>query len=119
MHFGPAPTFAFALGVATSLFSIINPPSSSIVFAGATTGMERKEVRSCARKASLTAGIAMLVCALLGQFLPFQLITLGGGLAATISVYGLAAKAMGIEELHIVLALLRSRRRPVPDSSGP
>ncbi|HET8901537.1 MAG TPA: MarC family protein [Holophagaceae bacterium] len=69
MHFGPAPTFAFALGVATSLFSIINPPSSSIVFAGATTGMERKEVRACARKASLTAGIAMLVCALLGQFL--------------------------------------------------
>jgi putative peptidoglycan lipid II flippase len=56
--------------------------------------------------------------ALLGQFLPFQLITLGGGLAATIGVYGLAAKAMGIEELHIVLALLRSRRRPVPDSSG-
>jgi hypothetical protein len=32
-------------------------------------------------------------------------------------VYGLAARAMGIEELHIVLALLRSRRRPPPDSS--
>ena len=69
MHFGPAPTFAFALGVATSLFSVLNPPSSAVVFAGATTDMEKKELRACARKASLTAGIAMFTCALLGQFL--------------------------------------------------
>jgi multiple antibiotic resistance protein len=69
MHLAPAPTLAFAFGVATSIFSIINPPSSAIVFAGATSGMEKKEVRACARKASLTACIAMLVCALLGQFL--------------------------------------------------
>ncbi len=69
MHLAPAPTFAFTLGVATSLFSVINPPSSAVVFAGATSGMEPKELRACARKASLTAGIAMLTCALLGQFL--------------------------------------------------
>lgn len=69
MHLAPAPTFAFTLGVATSLFSVINPPSSAVVFAGATSGMEKKELRACARKASLTAGIAMLTCALLGQFL--------------------------------------------------
>ena len=36
---------------------------------GATSGMEKKELRACARKATLTAGIAMLTCALLGQFL--------------------------------------------------
>ena len=69
MHLAPAPTFAFAFGVATSLFSIINPPSSAIVFAGATSGMEKKELRACARKASLTAATAMVTCALLGQFL--------------------------------------------------
>ena len=49
----------------------------------------------------------------LGQFLPFQLVTLGGGLGATIGVYGLLARAMKIEELDIVLTLLRSRRRQV------
>ena len=69
MHLHPAPTLAFAFGVATSIFSIVNPPSSAIVFAGATSGMEKKELRACARKASLTAAIAMLVCAVLGQFL--------------------------------------------------
>jgi multiple antibiotic resistance protein len=69
MHLAPAPTLAFALGVTTSLFSVINPPSSAVVFAGATAGMEKKELRACARKASLTAGIAMLTCAILGQFL--------------------------------------------------
>ena len=68
-HLGPAPSFAFAIGVATSLFSVLNPASAAVVFAGATTGMEPKEMRSCARKASLTAGIAMLVFALVGQFL--------------------------------------------------
>ena len=69
MHLGPAPTLAFAVGVATSLFSVLNPPSSAIVFAGATTGMEGRELRACARKATMTAGIAMLTCAILGQFL--------------------------------------------------
>jgi len=69
MHLAPAPTFAFAIGVTTSLFSVLNPPSSAVVFAGATSGMEKKELRACARKATLTAGIAMLTCALLGQFL--------------------------------------------------
>lgn len=69
MHFGPAPSIAFAIGVTTSLFSVINPPSSAIVFAGATADMDAKELRACARKASLTAGIAMFTCALLGQFL--------------------------------------------------
>ncbi|HEU4952913.1 MAG TPA: MarC family protein [Holophagaceae bacterium] len=69
MHLAPAPTLAFALGVTTSLFSVINPPSSAVVFAGATSGMEKAELRACARKASLTAGIAMFTCAILGQFL--------------------------------------------------
>ena len=37
--------------------------------------------------------------------------TLGGALVAPIVVYMLAAKAMGIEELDDVLALVRRRRR--------
>ena len=49
--------------------------------------------------------------ALLGQFVPFQVLTLGGGLAAAIGVYMLVAKVMKIEELDIVLALVRRRRR--------
>ena len=60
---------AFAVGVATSIFSVLNPASAAVVFGGATAGMDAKEMRSCARKASLTAGIAMLVFALIGQFL--------------------------------------------------
>ena len=47
---------------------------------------------------------------LLGQFVLLQVLTLGAGLGAAIGVYLLAAKAMGIEELEDVLALVRRRR---------
>jgi putative peptidoglycan lipid II flippase len=86
---------------------------------------ERELLRAFARIALATAlavavgyGVWRALDDLLGQFLPFQFVTLGGGLGATIGVYALAARAMGIEELQVVLALLRSRRRPLPDSSG-
>jgi putative peptidoglycan lipid II flippase len=50
--------------------------------------------------------------AVLGEFVLFQLLTLGAGLTAAIGVYMLAARAMGIEELEDVLALVRRRRVP-------
>ena len=68
-HFAPLPTWGFALGAFTSLFSVINPPSASVVFAGATSGMEPAALRRAAFKASLTATVAMLVFALLGRLL--------------------------------------------------
>ena len=49
---------------------------------------------------------------LLGQFVPLQVLTLGAGLAAAIGVYMVAARALGIEELDDVLALVRRRRVP-------
>ena len=67
---------------------------------------ERELLRAFVRIAVATAlavgvgyGVWRGLDTLLGQFLPFQFITLGGGLAATIGVYGLAARAMKIEEL--------------------
>lgn len=69
MHLGPAPTLAFAIGAFASLFSVINPASGAVVFAGATADLDPRTRRACARKASLTAGIAMIAFALLGQFL--------------------------------------------------
>lgn len=69
MHFGHAPSLAFAVGAFASLFSVINPASGAVVFAGATADLDAATRRACARKASLTAGIAMLSFALLGQFL--------------------------------------------------
>ena len=68
-HLGPLPTWSFALGVTTSLFSVLNPISSAAIFASATAGMERAALRRSARKASLTAGAAMLGFALVGQFI--------------------------------------------------
>ncbi len=65
---GPLPTASFALGVTTSLFSVLNPISAAVVFAAATAGMERRDLRRSARKAALTAGLAMLAFALVGQF---------------------------------------------------
>jgi hypothetical protein len=47
---------------------------------------------------------------LLGQFVPFQVVTLGAGLAAAIGVYFGAARGMKIEELDDVMALVRRRR---------
>jgi hypothetical protein len=47
---------------------------------------------------------------LLGQFVVFQLVTLGAGLAAAVAIYVLAAQVMHIEELDDVRALIRRRR---------
>jgi len=68
-HLGPLPTWSFALGVTTSLFSVLNPISAAVVFASATSGMEPKALRRSAKKAALTAGAAMLAFALVGQFI--------------------------------------------------
>jgi len=68
-HFRPFPTWAFALGVFTSLFSVINPTSAAVIFSGLTGGMDRAKVRQTAFKASLTATLVMLGFALLGKVL--------------------------------------------------
>ena len=68
-HFAPLPTWGFALGVFTSLFSVMNPASASLIFAGATVGMEPAPLKRAAFRASLTATVAMVVFALLGQLL--------------------------------------------------
>jgi len=65
--FLPLPTLTFLLGVTTSLFSVINPPSAAALFASQTTGMTLKDLNRAARKASLTATVAMLAFALVGQ----------------------------------------------------
>lgn len=68
-HLGPVPTWGFALGAFTSLFSVINPASASVIFAGATAGMEPARLKRAAFRASLTATVAMLAFALLGRLL--------------------------------------------------
>ena len=68
-HLGPLPTWSFALGVTTSLFSVLNPISAAAIFAGATAGMDRRALRRSSKKAALTAGAAMLAFALVGQFI--------------------------------------------------
>lgn len=68
-HFGHAPTWSFALGVTTSLFSVLNPISAAAIFATTTEGMDPPSLRRGARKAALTAGAAMLAFALVGQFI--------------------------------------------------
>ena len=52
--------------------------------------------------------------ALLGQYVVYQLITLGAGLAAAVGIYVLAARVMRIEELDDVRALVRRRRDANP-----
>ncbi|MDX6540839.1 MAG: putative peptidoglycan lipid flippase [Gaiellales bacterium] len=47
--------------------------------------------------------------AVLGQYVVYQLITLGAGLAAAVGIYVLAARALRIEELDDVRALIRRR----------
>ena len=83
---------------------------------------ERELVRALVRIALATAlavgaayGVWRGLDALLGQFVLFQVLTLGAGLTVAVVVYMLGAKAMGIEELDDVLALVRRRRRgPAP-----
>ena len=55
---------------------------------------------------------------LLGQFVLVQFLTLTTALVASIIVYMLAAKSMGIEELDDVLALVRRRRVKETADSG-
>jgi multiple antibiotic resistance protein len=61
--------WSFALGAAASLFSVLNPISAAVVFAGATAGMDARDLRRAARKASLTAGTAMFTFALVGPLI--------------------------------------------------
>lgn len=68
-HLGQIPTWSFALGVTTSLFSVLNPISAAAIFATTTAGMDTPSLRRGARKAALTAGAAMLAFALVGQFI--------------------------------------------------
>ena len=83
---------------------------------------ERELVRALVRIALATAlavgaayGVWRGLDALVGQFVLFQVLTLGAGLTVAVVVYMLGAKAMGIEELDDVLALVRRRRRgPAP-----
>jgi len=95
-HLGPLPTWSFALGVTTSLFSVLNPISAAAIFASATVGMDRKALRRSARKAALTAGAAMIVFALVGQFI--------------FSFFGFTALAMrfvgGVLVLYRAIAML-------------
>ena len=70
--------------------------------------------RPCSRRRA-AYGVWRVLDSLLGQFVPFQVLSLGVGLAASVVVYMLAAQAMKIEELDDVLALLRRRRsKPAP-----
>lgn len=68
-HLTPLPTWSFALGAVTTLFSVLNPISGAAVFAASTAGMPSPALRRSARKAALTAGTAMLAFALVGQFI--------------------------------------------------
>lgn len=90
--FFPLPTLAFVLGATASLFSVINPPSSAALFATQTAGMDAPSLRRAARKAALTATIAMMVFALVGQ--------------AVFSFFGFTALAMRF--VGGVLVLYRS-----------
>jgi len=69
VHFRPFPTWAFALGVFTSLFSVLNPTSAAVIFSGLTAGLDRAKVRQMAFRASLTATLVMIFFALLGKVL--------------------------------------------------
>jgi putative peptidoglycan lipid II flippase len=78
---------------------------------------ERELVRALVRVAAASAlavgaayGVWRVLDALLGRFVPFQILTLGAGLAAAIAVYIGAARGMKIEELDDVVALVRRRR---------
>ena len=68
-HLSPVPTWPFALGAFTSLFSVMNPASASFIFAGVTAGMEPARLKRAAFKASLTATLVMLAFALVGRLL--------------------------------------------------
>lgn len=96
IHLTPFPTWAFALGVTTSLFSVINPTSAAVIFSGMTAGMDARRFRQTALKASLTATLAMLTFALLGR--------------ALFGFFGFTALAMrfvgGVLVMHSALGML-------------
>jgi putative peptidoglycan lipid II flippase len=78
---------------------------------------ERELVRALVRIVVASAlavgagwGVWRALDALLGEFVVFQLVTLGAGLAVAAGVYVLAAQVMHIEELDDVRALIRRRR---------
>jgi putative peptidoglycan lipid II flippase len=83
---------------------------------------EREIVRTIVRIVVATVlstaaayGVWRMLDSMLGQFVPFQVLSLGMGLATSVVVYMLAAHVMKIEELQTVLALLRRRRsKPAP-----
>jgi len=106
-HLRPFPTWAFAIGVFTSLFSIINPTSAAVIFSGMTTTMDRHRVRQTALKASLTATLVMLSFALLGR--------------ALFSFFGFTALAMrfvgGILVMYSALGMLYGEDPHLKDSS--
>ena len=86
---------------------------------------ERELVRALVRIAVATVlstavayGVWRGLDSLLGQFVLVQFLTLTTALVASIIVYMLAAKSMGIEELDDVLALVRRRRVKETADSG-
>ena len=106
LNLGPMPTWGFALGAFTSLFSIINPASGSVIFASATAGMDPARLRRAAFKASLTATVAMLTFALLGRLM--------------FSFFGFTALAMrfvgGIVVMYSAMGMLYGQDPHVKDS---
>ena len=107
-HFSPLPTWGFALAAFTSLFSIINPASASVIFAGATSSLEPAALKRSAFKASMTATVAMLIFALLGRLL--------------FSFFGFTALAMrfvgGILVMYAAMGMLYGKDPHVTDSDS-
>jgi len=62
-------TSSYLIGVLASLFSVLNPVSASVVFASATANVDSMAMKKMARRACTTAGLAMIVFAVLGQFI--------------------------------------------------
>lgn len=61
--------WTYFLGIVTSLFSVLNPISASVIFASSTAGLESLVLKKLARRACYAAAITMIIFALLGQFI--------------------------------------------------
>lgn len=107
-HLKPFPTWAFALGVFTSIFSVVNPASAAMIFSGLTAGMDRSRVRRTALRASLTATLTMLAFALLGK--------------VVFSFFGFTALAMrfvgGVLVMYSALGMLYGEDPHLKDASS-